>query len=126
MNHCPRIEVKFIDPKHQRFGEVGDWFYDAHEDKMIVFVNQMVDWRSELAVAIHEIYESVSCLANDIDQTDVDAFDKQFHREMTDGSEAGDSKDAPYFFEHKGATFVEKEVCSQSGISWKDHEKNCE
>jgi hypothetical protein len=123
--NCPRIEIKFIDPKNQRFGEAGDWFYDAEDDRMTVFVNRMSDWRSELAVAIHELCESIACLAADIDQTDVDAFDKRFHEDLHDG-EAGDNPDAPYHKQHVGATAVERLTCSELGINWEQHEKNCE
>lgn len=124
MNHIPRIIVKVIDPANQRFGEVGDWFHDKEEDTVTVYVSRMVDWRSELAVAIHEVFESISCIAADIDQTDVDAFDKQFHLENDDG-EPGDEKDAPYFKQHVGSTFIEKETIAQSGLAWLQHEENC-
>jgi hypothetical protein len=125
MTHCPKIEVKFIEPENQRFCECGDWFYEAQEHKVTIFVNLMADWRSELAVVLHEIFESVSCIAADVDQTDVDLFDKLFYRSSEDG-QAGDSKDAPYFEQHKGATFVEKEACSQLQLPWVEHESNCE
>jgi hypothetical protein len=125
MNHCPRIKVKLVDPNNQRLLECGDWIYDAEDDVIIVFVNRMEDWRSELAVMLHEIFEAVSCIAADVDQTDVDFFDKKFYLEHDDDSEAGDSRDAPYHAQHVGASFVEKEVCSQLKIDWKTHEINC-
>jgi hypothetical protein len=128
MTHCPRIEIKFIEPNHQRFKpECGDWFYDADEHKITVFVNRMADWRSELAVMLHEVFESVSCIASGIDQTDVDLFDKLFYRNHDhENDEAGDSKDAPYSSQHRGASFVEKEACSQLNLPWKKHEENCQ
>lgn len=86
----------------------------------------MEDWRSELAVIIHEIYESVACIAADVDQTDVDFFDKKFHLEHDDDSEPGDSSGAPYHAMHVGALFVEKEACSQLKLKWEDHERFCE
>src|ERR1017187_2927343 len=112
MTHIPKIIIKTIDPNSQRFGECGDWFYDTDADELTIFINKMADWRSELAVAIHEAMEAVACLAKDIDQTDIDYFDKKFYMEHDEG-EAGDDKSAPYFEQHIMATFVEKEVCNQ-------------
>jgi hypothetical protein len=125
MDHIPKIIIKTIDPGNQRFGESGDWFHDAEENTITVFISRMNDWRSEIAVAIHEAYEAVSCLASDVDQTDVDVFDKNFYL-THDSGEAGDDKDAPYFNQHKSATFIEQEVCSQLNLSWEKHSANCD
>ena len=125
MNHIPKIIVKTIDASNQRFAEVGDWFFDAEANEVTIFISRMGDWRSELAVAIHEIYESVCCIADGVDQTDVDAFDKKFYQENDEG-EAGDQKEAPYFDQHCSATFIEKEVIAQMGLSWTEHEKTCD
>ena len=123
MTHIPKIIIKTIDPANQRFGECGDWFYDADDDTLTIFVSKMPDWKSELAVAIHEFVEACMCLDRDIDQTDIDYFDKNFYKNHDEG-EAGDNKDAPYFDQHKSATFVEQEVCSQLKLSWEIHSKN--
>ena len=123
MDHIPKIIIKTIDPGNQRFGECGDWFYDAEDETLTIFISRMGDWRSELAVTLHEAVESVSCLAEGVDQTDVDAFDKKFYQEHKTG-EAGDDKAAPYFNQHVAATFVEREFCSRTGLSWEAHERN--
>jgi hypothetical protein len=125
MTHIPKIIIKTIDPANQRFGECGDWFYDADADELTIFINKMADWRSELAVAMHEAIEAVMCLANEVDQTDVDYFDKKFYLEHDEG-EAGNDVKAPYFEQHILATLLEKELCSHIGLLWSDHEKNCE
>jgi hypothetical protein len=125
MNHIPKIIIKLIQPENQRFSECGDWFYDAEDDALTVFVSRMDDYRSELAVAIHEAVEAVACLADGVDQTDVDAFDKQFYQGNETG-EAGDSKDAPYFKQHVAATFIERETCARLGLDWNKHEQNVE
>jgi hypothetical protein len=125
MTHIPQIIIKTIDPANQRFGECGDWFYDADADELTIFINKMADWRSELAVTIHEAIEAVWCLAEEVDQTDVDYFDKKFYLEHDEG-EAGNDAAAPYFEQHVLATLIEKELCSHIGLLWPDHEKNCE
>lgn len=126
MDHIPKITIKLIDPSNQRFGECGDWFYDAEDHHLTVFVNRMEDWRSEIAVAVHEALEAVMCIDADVDQTDVDAFDKTFYQMNDSAGLAGDSSDAPYFNQHVAATFVEKEICHQTKLDWNQHDKNCE
>jgi hypothetical protein len=123
MTHIPKIIIRTIDPENQRFSECGDWFYDADGHELTIFISKMPDWRSEVAVAVHEFVEACACLDADIDQTDIDLFDKVYYNEHDEG-EAGDSKDAPYFKQHIGATFVEKEVCSQLKLGWEEHSKN--
>lgn len=125
MNHIPRIKIKCIDPANQRFSECGDWFYDAEDDVITIFVSRMEDWKSEIAVAVHEVVESVMCLDRGIDQTDIDLFDKNFYQDHKSG-EAGDDKNAPYFDEHVAATFIEREVCNQLGLTWDKHSSNCD
>ena len=125
MTHIPKIIIKTIDPANQRFGECGDWFYDADADELTIFVNKMADWRSELAVTLHEAIEAVMCLATEVDQTDVDYFDKKFYLEHDEG-EAGNDNGAPYQAQHILASFIENELCSHIGLLWADHEKNCE
>lgn len=126
MNHIPKILIKPIQPENHRYCTVGDYFYDREDDTLTIFVSRMQDWRSELAVAVHELFESVACLAADVDQTDIDLFDMEYERKRPETdltSEPGDSKDAPYHKQHVSATFVEREVCSQSGLTWEAHEK---
>ena len=127
MNHIPKIIIKTIDPGAQRVAECGDWFFDAEDYTVTIFVSRMEDWRSELAVAIHECLESIACLAADIDQTDIDFHDKLYYKEHSDDdAQAGDDPKAPYFTQHVAATFVEREVCSQLKIGWTQHEQNCD
>lgn len=124
MNHIPEIRIRLIKHSNQRVKEeVGDWFYDAELDRITVFVSRMSDFRSELAVALHEAYESVAYLSSGKDQTDVDFFDKKFYMENKTG-EAGDSIHAPYRNEHIAATFIEKDVCDQLELDWPLHEQN--
>lgn len=127
MNHIPKIIIKLIDPASQRYSECGDWFFDAEDNTVTVFVTRMEDWRSELAVAIHEAMEAVMCIADEVDQTDVDFHDKQFYKDHHDDDmQAGDDPKAPYFLQHVAATFVEKETVSQLKLDWKRHEEICD
>jgi len=129
MNHIPKILIRPIEPENQRYPTVGDWLYDAESDTLEIRVSRMADYRSELAVAIHECFEAVQCLQADISETQVTAFDLKFEAERdagkhADTDEPGDDSRAPYAVQHLGATWVEREVCSRSDLSWKDHERN--
>ena len=124
--HIPRIFIKTVESYHQRFSECGDWFFDADSNELTIFVTKMSDWRSELAVAIHELYEAVAFLADGGDQTDVDFFDKKFYTNKEMDGQAGDQGDAPYHKQHWQATKVEKEVVAQLELEWHQHESNCD
>ena len=113
-------------PENQRYPTCGDYIYDAEDDTLTIFVSRMDDWKSELAVAIHELFESVCCLGEGVEFKEIDLFDMKFEesRKPDDFSEPGDELNAPYHSQHLGATLVEKEVCHQTGITWFEHEKN--
>jgi len=128
MTHVPKILIRFIDGEKQRYATPGDYTYDADADTITIFVSLMDDWRSELAVAVHELVESVACLADDVDFMEIDGFDVQFEKARMSGTvgeedEPGDSVDAPYRIQHAAATFVEREVCSQLKLPWVKHEQ---
>jgi len=128
MEHIPKIIIKTIKPENHRYQTCGDYIYDREDDTLTVFVSKMDDWRSELAVAIHEVFESVLCLHEEIDFVEIDRFDVQYELARDSGqvsefSEPGDSKTAPYHCQHVGATFVEHEVCSRLDLPWGVHEK---
>lgn len=129
MDHIPKIIIRVIDPNNQRYPTCGDWLYDAEDEVLEIRISRMPDWKSELAVAIHEAVEAVECLDKDISEAEVTAFDLMFEKERDDGKhgetdEAGDDKRAPYHRPHVHATFVEKEVCAQLELSWDEHDKN--
>jgi hypothetical protein len=129
MLHIPKIIIKPVQSENQRYPTCGDYIYDAEDDTMTVFISRMGDWRSEVAVAIHELFEACKCLADEVELTDIDQFDMNYERERDDGKhgefdEPGDDKSAPYHEAHVGATSVEKEVCARLNIPWEEHDKN--
>ena len=129
MQHIPKILIRPIEPENQRYPTVGDWLYDAESDTLEIRVSRMSDHRSELAVAIHELFEAVQCLHADISEMKVTEFDLKYEAERDAGKHAetdepGDDSRAPYAVQHLGATWVEREVCSRTDLSWKQHEQN--
>ena len=123
MDHCPKILIRFIQPENHRYSTCGDWLYDAESHTVEVRVSLMGDWRSELAVAIHEALEAVACVAADVSEVDVTVFDELFNRaEHNDNEEPGDDPKAPYHKQHVAATAVEKSVCQSLELYWDFHE----
>jgi len=81
MSHIPKIIIKPINPENHRYSTCGDYVYDREDDTLTIFVSRMDDWRSELAVAIHEAFEGVSCIFDDVSLSAVDLFDMEYERE---------------------------------------------
>jgi hypothetical protein len=126
MNHIPKIIIKPVMSENQRYLTCGDYVYDAEDDTLTVFISRMGDWRSELLVALHEVFESVSCIAADIECTDIDLFDMEYEKHRKDGdfSEPGDSPEAPYHKHHIAATVIERVACQQLDLDWDKHDAN--
>lgn len=129
MDHIPKIIIRSIASDDHRYPTCGDYIFDKDADTLTIYVSKMGDWRSELAVAIHEMVESVSCLASDVDLMEIDRFDFQFEKDRIDGKyskteEPGDNKLAPYHEQHVAATLVEKSACDAVRIDWQNHEEN--
>jgi hypothetical protein len=128
MQHIPKILIKPINAENHRYPTCGDYIYDREDDTLTIFVSRMEDWRSELAVVVHELFEACACLHDDVDFTKIDSFDVNYELERDKGihpddAEPGDDKAAPYHRQHVGATFVEKEVCHQLELPWLRHEQ---
>lgn len=129
ITHLPRIVIRMVEPDNQRYPTCGDWLYDAEDHVLEIRISKMADYRSEMAVAMHEFYEAVECLNANISETTVTAFDLKFEDERIEGKhgendEPGDDDRAPYIFQHAAATLIEKTVCAQAGLLWENHEAN--
>lgn len=129
MEHIPKIIIKPIDSENQRYPTCGDWLYDAEDNAIEVRVNRMSDWRSEIAVVVHELIEALCCIKNRIPEVKVMSFDIQYEKERAEGKhsetdEPGDDPNSPYHLEHVKATSVEKETCLQLNLNWDEHQRN--
>jgi hypothetical protein len=75
-----RVTIGTAQHKHQRYATVGDW--QTVEDRLIITVSEMPDWRYMALVAAHELVEAVLCLHRGIDEAEITAWDKQFAEDM--------------------------------------------
>jgi hypothetical protein len=128
MSKIDRIEISFIPHEQQRYSTCGDWYFEQSktENVLVIKVSKMDDFRSALAVALHEFAEVIMCDAVGITQEQVDKFDMTYEklRAKDDESEPGDHASAPYFVQHGHATAIERIVTTQMGLPWPDHEEN--
>jgi hypothetical protein len=117
------INIQVI-PESEMRKEVNgaDWFFDEKGD-LQVRVSPMSDWRRETLLAMHEAFEGILCKYKGIDVKDVDAFDNEYDKTHTFDTDAGDEPEAPYCRQHCFATAVERILCAELDVNWKDYDK---
>ena len=113
-------KIVFTFPKYRemRYKSLGDWFFRGG----VLFIASVREQglESAIAVAIHELVETILCNEAGVTQEQVDKFDMT-HLFLDD---PGLSPDAPYHRQHVAALKVERAFCNAVGLSWKQHEKN--
>ena len=118
------IIIQVVEPSQMRPEVDGaDWFWDAAGD-LQVRVCPMSDWRYETLLGIHEAVEAILAKFNGVSQMAVDAFDIAYdldHPNMPDLN-AGDDPAAPYKREHCFATAVERILCAELKVDWRDYD----
>ena len=118
------IRLYTIPHKRQEYDTVGNWKVQGATLKEII-VSEMFNDDYHMLVAIHELIEAHLCVKRGIRQAVVDAFDMDYEmkRKKGDVSEPGDSKDAPYYKEHRFATKIERLLAKEFGVDWDAYEK---
>lgn len=127
-----KIEITVVDHRSQRYPTVGDWQFGqtpGFKNVLFVKVSNMNNWKSELAVAVHEVVEALLCEEAGVKDDSVTQFDLDFEEERNAGKhgqedEPGDDPRAPYRKQHLAATKVEEVLCDELGIRWIDHDAN--
>lgn len=119
-----QIEAKSIPHNEQRYETVGDWYYS--NGVRTFRVSEFGNKDYEFMILLHEMVEQHLCEKRGISQESVDAFDIQFEKDRQEGNEdePGDEQSAPYYREHQFATIIERMMCQELGIDWKEYEKS--
>lgn len=127
-NLVQSVEIQTIDHKNHRYPTVGDWQFFPEEGHLLVLVSDTGEWRTNQAIAVHELIEALLCISDGVNQKDVDDFDILYekHKPEEDPSEPGDSKYAPYRHQHAIASAVERLLIEELGTSWADYESDLE
>lgn len=123
------INIQTIPHSAQRYNTCGDWWWndDTHLE---IRVSEMGDWRYEMLVAFHELYEVLVCRHKGISQESVDEFDKAFEKireaypNIIGDMEPGNMSSAPYNKQHEGATHVERLLAIELGVDWNKYDKS--
>jgi hypothetical protein len=122
------IYIEVIPHSQQRYPTCGDYTWDLLTKTLRIYVSNTGDWRETVSVAIHELTEAVLCLDRGISQKQIDAFDIDFEKRRDEGKvhydEPGVDPAAPYFDEHKIATFIEKVLVKQLKLKWNKYNKH--
>lgn len=130
-----KITIETIPHSTQRYPTCGDWFFEPNGD-LIIKVSEEMGNDSCFLVGVHELIEVWLATKRGVTVQQVDDFDiayEKSHREggtlegkRLDESEPGSDPSCPVFKEHGVATAVEMLLCSELGISWKEHDKAVE
>lgn len=116
------ITIKVIPHSDHRYPTAGDWFFNGQD--LEIHVSKLSDWRYEMLVAVHELYEALLCEHDGVTQQAVDDFDKKFEagRPESDDGEPGDSPFAPYHLQHFRATNIERQMADALDVKWPEYE----
>jgi hypothetical protein len=119
------MHIETIPHESQRYRTVGDYWCDESGIEQIR-VSEMMDWRYEVLVAVHEIIEMALTRQRGIPEEGISEFDVKFEQNKDHGlvsGEPGDNINAPYRKEHFFATNVERLVAAELGVDWFEYDR---
>lgn len=124
MAQVKNINVEIIPHDKQRYPTVGDYWVDA-DNVLQVRISDLGNPQYHMLVLIHELVEWTLCESIGITEAAITAFDISYEHARPEGnvSEPGDSPDAPYHFQHKFATHIERTFAKQLGVDWEKYEE---
>jgi hypothetical protein len=120
-----RMHIDTIPHDQQRYPTVGDYWEDEHGIEQIR-ISEMMDWRYEVLVAVHEIVEMALTRQRGIAEEAITEFDIHFEQDKEKGlvgGEAGDNVNAPYRKEHFFATNLERLFAAELGVDWFEYDR---
>jgi len=119
------MHIETIPHETQRYPTVGDYWLDEVGVEQIR-VSEMMDWRYEVLVAVHEIVEMALTRHRGIAEQDITEFDIKFEQDKEKGligGEAGDNVNAPYRKEHFFATNLERLLAGELDVNWFEYDR---
>lgn len=119
------MHIETIPHESQRYPTVGDYWSDENGVEQIR-VSEMMDWRYEVLVAVHEIVEMALTRQRGIAEQAITEFDIRFEQDKEKAlvsGEAGDNVNAPYRKEHFFATNLERLFAAELGVDWFEYDR---
>jgi hypothetical protein len=120
-----KIQIETIPHEQQRYPTVGDYWEDEGGVEQ-VRVSNMIDWRYEILVAVHELVEWALTKHRGIDEAAISDFDVDYERLRETGvvkGEPGDSAKSPYRREHFFATNLERLLAAELDVDWFEYDQ---
>ena len=116
-----KIIINFKRKSEMRFPFYwGDWY--EKDDCIIIDVFDSPDWRSNLAIAFHELKEKFECDEKGITVEAVEKWDT----EHQDADDPGVLEGCPYRGPHISAMGTEYQVVLSYGLTPEEHERKYE
>lgn len=117
-----KVTIEVVAHENQRYPTAGDWVMDGED--LMIFVSETGNDNYNYLLMVHELVEALLCERDDIEQSLVDKFDRNYEKKRKKGdlSEPGDNPNAPYYEQHQVATLAEKIVALQMLIDWPSYE----
>ena len=119
------MNIETIPHDQQRYETCGDYWEDENGIEQIR-ISELVDWRYEVLIAIHEIVEMALAKHRRIEEAAITEFDIKFEESKVKGlvtGEAGDNPNAPYRREHFFATNLERLFSAELNVDWAEYER---
>ena len=124
MKEIKKVVIETIKHEDQRYSTLGDWTFDE-EGTLQIKVSDIGNWKAQIALAMHELYEAILCTARSITPEMVDDFDNLFEEEIKQGlhgddGEPGEDPRAPYYNEHYAAEAMDTQLRHELGVTRKE------
>lgn len=121
------ITIKTIPHNKQRYETAGDYYLDNNSHWQFR-VSEMGNSDYEFLVMIHELVEHHLADKARITNKEIDNFDIQYENERKEGmhgtgEEPGNDPNCPVYKQHQIATIIERLLCFELGIDWKEYDK---
>lgn len=122
-----KINIETILHSQQKYNTCGDYWIEK-DGTIQVRISEMQD-KYVQAVILHELFELFSVINKRIPIEKIDTFDLAFetlrekYPELIGDMEPGNMITAPYHFDHKAATHIERVFCKHNFISWDEYEQ---
>jgi hypothetical protein len=111
--------------------DIGSWKCNLDGSPAFIGAADTGNDVSNAAILLHEFVEAFLCWLHGVAEEEVTRFDQAWFKEEEGpvghlSEEPGDDVMAPYHKEHLTAELFEREFIEQCGMSWEEHEKNCD
>ena len=119
---------RIIRSEFQEYSTCGN-YQETDDGLLVIFITEQINQDYVNLIFFHEMIEWWLCKIRKISEESISNFDIEWNRRLSTGEkglkdEPGNELNAPYHREHMFATKMEKQLCEQMGLNWKEYETN--